>query len=924
MSSRITAIINTTGPFEYEITDDNAQPWGTGTNGLDDQVEDIILADNKSLSQRMIDDGASVVFNANERHGNQSYDLINNLEMIHSYSDIVGSYGFADGYAFGYINPKINQSSYNTVQYPRYSYTSIPPSTLNDTELSIEAVFKYDTYFEQISYENNDWYYNGKTMPLWTLSNSSLDLTNLFQERGNPGNYFLSCSFNISVDNETNKSFIRFYINGFDTTNNNDNMFGSSFDSELISYTTEFDPDIAYHVVILVDERKRLWLYVNGEVTNRICGITWPTISEDWILSINPDLSISSTNMNNGLLQVDSIALYNGLMTQKFILEHNEYIKQQHDYRRENRLYFRKNDYRYATTDDEGYFLPHEKYLKKLHYNTESESWGITQTDVLKTVVSMSASRNHLAYVFDDGTMDGRGVNNNQQINFGSITDAITCAAIDEITVVLRKDGSLEVIGSPVDSWNIGIIPNGIGKIVDIKGGLNHIVALSSTGKVFAWGRNNDGQCNVPENLPPIVQIAAGDSSTYVLDFSGRVWAWGSSTYNETNLTDFESNVFTQIEADGYTLVGLKPNNMLEIATDIPLLNIEKAPYSIITSLSVGKNSILIGHGHTTYVADGTIDYIIDNDVEVNSLIDNSFAFDIRDDINGGHIKQVYLSYHAAFVINNDLSLDSWGRNSYTNGYQLTNLPSNIGPVVDIKGGYFVTAVEESGNVRVWGRTSNNVGQIPPTAINIKNVFTNGYHIYAVKNDGTVISWGESRSWVPSTIPANYKKVVILEQGKYIIVLDHDGNIHELSENNTITSELSNISDYVIDFDITSEEYYGDTQAHYRRIAYVLLRNGKCLTIDASDVPQKFVFKKSMLEHNVVAIQGKSFLFSNRRAAYEDIREMTNTIQLTYYDSNIYGAPMSLNPNSRVGLWTENYYLAYVDNIPPRYSEESE
>lgn len=36
--------------------------------------------------------------------------------------------------------------------------------------------------------------------------------------------------------------------------------------------------------------------------------------------------------------------------------------------------------------------------------------------------------------------------------------------------------------------------------IINITGGEHHSIALTSDGKVFAWGRNDDGQLGIGEN----------------------------------------------------------------------------------------------------------------------------------------------------------------------------------------------------------------------------------------------------------------------------------------------------------------------------------------------------------------------------------------------------------------------------------------
>jgi hypothetical protein len=70
--------------------------------------------------------------------------------------------------------------------------------------------------------------------------------------------------------------------------------------------------------------------------------------------------------------------------------------------------------------------------------------------------------------------------------------------------------------------------------------GLNHTLALSRSGQVWAWGANAAGQLGQgdlsPRTLPMrvsisarVVAIAAGETHSLAIDEHGRVWAWGSN-----------------------------------------------------------------------------------------------------------------------------------------------------------------------------------------------------------------------------------------------------------------------------------------------------------------------------------------------------------------------------------------------------------
>src|SRR5688500_8904305 len=62
-------------------------------------------------------------------------------------------------------------------------------------------------------------------------------------------------------------------------------------------------------------------------------------------------------------------------------------------------------------------------------------------------------------------------------------------------------------------SWGSGqVLPaNAPTNIVALSVALDHSLALTADGTVFAWGDNMNGQCNVPAGLTGVAKIAAGE-----------------------------------------------------------------------------------------------------------------------------------------------------------------------------------------------------------------------------------------------------------------------------------------------------------------------------------------------------------------------------------------------------------------------------
>ena len=96
-------------------------------------------------------------------------------------------------------------------------------------------------------------------------------------------------------------------------------------------------------------------------------------------------------------------------------------------------------------------------------------------------------------------------------------------------------------IGGSSDVPVPSVLPAGVA-VTAVAGGLAHSLALTSAGGVLAWGGNSSGQLGTGNNqnsaVPSSVQIpsgtfitaiAAGDNHSLALTSTGRVLAWGDN-----------------------------------------------------------------------------------------------------------------------------------------------------------------------------------------------------------------------------------------------------------------------------------------------------------------------------------------------------------------------------------------------------------
>lgn len=110
-------------------------------------------------------------------------------------------------------------------------------------------------------------------------------------------------------------------------------------------------------------------------------------------------------------------------------------------------------------------------------------------------------------------------------------------------------------------------------RIVHAAAGGAHVAALSKDGNVLCWGRNVDGSLGigtyvssaVPEIVPslrlrPVVMVAAGEHHSLALTASGKLWAWGGNRHGQLGLGD------TQNRPRPTQVTGLRNIHVLHVA----------------------------------------------------------------------------------------------------------------------------------------------------------------------------------------------------------------------------------------------------------------------------------------------------------------------------------------------------------------------
>ncbi|XP_071362163.1 probable E3 ubiquitin-protein ligase HERC3 [Trachinotus anak] len=173
----------------------------------------------------------------------------------------------------------------------------------------------------------------------------------------------------------------------------------------------------------------------------------------------------------------------------------------------------------------------------------------------------LSAGRNVLAFVKTNGnsfiirtneSVDGRRLRGKQK--FVECKEKIQAVSCGDDVVTLLSDGGRVFC---VDTTHTPFTPRPLEALCNIPVsqvacGSQHSVALTKDGQVYSWGQDSRGQlglgkrkpsANSPQHLRslseiPVVQIAAGGEQSFALSVSGGVIGWGRNDCGQLGLGD--------------------------------------------------------------------------------------------------------------------------------------------------------------------------------------------------------------------------------------------------------------------------------------------------------------------------------------------------------------------------------------------------
>lgn len=279
-------------------------------------------------------------------------------------------------------------------------------------------------------------------------------------------------------------------------------------------------------------------------------------------------------------------------------------------------------------------------------------------------------------------------------------------------------------------------VAGGLGDVIDLHGGREHVVTLRSDGTVWVWGSNASGQLglgttgnvSVPTrvaSLSGIVAVETGHDHSLALAGDGTVWTWGLNTDGQLG--------------DGSTTNRRSPVRVTGLTDAVAIAAGRNMSYA------VRADGTVVGWGRNAegQMGDGTTTRRL-APVRVGSLTDVVGIAGGRDH---------------GLALRTDGSVWAWGANAYgqvgdgTTVNRTTPTQVTTGIVEVIAGAHHSYALRSDGQVSSWGRNYRAELGDGTTAMRTRPVLVRNVagavsigsgrdHGVAVLTDGTVRTWG--------------------------------------------------------------------------------------------------------------------------------------------------------------------------------------
>lgn len=318
--------------------------------------------------------------------------------------------------------------------------------------------------------------------------------------------------------------------------------------------------------------------------------------------------------------------------------------------------------------------------------------------------------------------------------------------------------------------------------VTAVYAGLRHSFALTSNGKVYAWGNNEYGQLGLGsrggrhvspkqiKGLPKIVMVATKQDHTLALDEDGHVWSWGLNMSGQlgdgTNTDRSKPYKVPNLDKVAFVATGYRSSTVIKDDGSVwqwggncNLAKRDKSLASYVSQLTVS--------GYTDGTG-GTIEHITPEDDCLNERYLNIKSYIPEKVADLPAIQSLSVGFGHTLAVAKNGDLWTWGCNLYGqigDGSELNeevNLTpqkiTGIGKVTMVAAGFrHSLAIDAKGRLWSWGHnyfgelgdgTVNEVKNtvIPTLVPSLTNVqqISAGHDYSLAISDGKLYGWGQA------------------------------------------------------------------------------------------------------------------------------------------------------------------------------------
>jgi len=263
-------------------------------------------------------------------------------------------------------------------------------------------------------------------------------------------------------------------------------------------------------------------------------------------------------------------------------------------------------------------------------------------------------------------------------------------------------------------------------------------------GSIVAWGKNSEGQCDVPPPNTMYVGVAAGYAHSLGLKGDGSIVAWGWNYEGQCDVPPPNAG-FVDVAAGGAYSLGLKDDGSIvawgrnsEGQCNVPAPNTE----------FVG---VAAGYYHSLGLKDD------------GSIVAWGWNEDGQCDVpapNTGFVGVAAGPYHS-LGLKDDGSIVAWGNNDYDQ----CDVPApNTGFLGVAAGQWHSLGLTDDGSIAAWGYNFYGQCDVPTPNTGFVGVAAGSEHSLGLKDDGSIVAWGYN-SYGQCAVPAPNKGFVGLAAG---------------------------------------------------------------------------------------------------------------------------------------------------------------